>query len=173
VIQGAHGYSIPQSHLTDMHEEVHIQQKGIKALQHITTMLKAESQEGYDELAQEKFKAESTTAIDVQRHEAAAAKAELVSELADANKRRDDDAKKLKEELKYMEDHFSQAEDRANDEEHEYQAEADAFERLRIEYNKNVKEAEDLEREELSRREQEKILLAAWPKFTETSEWKR
>lgn len=59
-----------------MHEEVHIQQKGIKALQHITTMLKAESQEGYDELAQEKFKAESTTAIDVQRHEAAAAKAE-------------------------------------------------------------------------------------------------
>ena len=51
VIQGAQDYSIPQSHLTDMHEEVHIQQKGKKALQHITTMLKAESQEGYDEQA--------------------------------------------------------------------------------------------------------------------------
>ena len=37
---------------------------------------------------------------------------------------------------------FSQAEDRANDEEQEYRAEAEAFEKLCNEYNLNVKELE-------------------------------
>ena len=42
---------------------------------------------------------------------------------------------------------FSQAEDRAHDEEQEYRAEAEAFEKLRNEYNTKVKELEALEKD--------------------------
>ena len=76
----------------------------------------------------------------------------------------------------YYKNNFSQAEDRANDEEQEYRAEAEAFEKLRNEYNTNVKELENLEKDKskssVSLREAEKINLQPWPKTTELSSWK-
>ena len=68
----------------------------------------------------------------------------------------------------------TEAEGRANDEEQECRAEADAFERLRNEYNKTVEELEDLEKSKsrISRGEQEKLTRSQWPKATETSKWK-
>ena len=69
-----------------------------------------------------------------------------------------------------------QAEDRANDEEQELRAEAEAFEKLRNEYNANVIELENLEKDKskssVSLREAEKINLQPWPKTTELSSWK-
>ena len=46
----------------------------------------------------------------------------------------------MEERQDHYKNNFSQAEDRANDEEQEYRAEAEAFEKLRNEYNLNVKE---------------------------------
>ena len=46
--------------------------------------------------------------------------------------------KKMEDRKDYYKNNFSQAEDRANDEEQEYRAEAEAFEKLRNEYNTNV-----------------------------------
>ena len=57
-----------------------------------------------------------------------------------------DDLKKMEERKDHYKNNFSQAEDRANDEEQEYRAEAEAFEKLRNEYNTNVIELENLRR---------------------------
>ena len=58
----------------------------------------------------------------------------------------------------------------------EYRAEAEAFEKLRNEYNTNVMELENLEKDKskpsISQRESEKITLQPWPKTTELSAWK-
>ena len=54
---------------------------------------------------------------------------------------------KMEERKDHYKNNFSQAEDRANDEEQGYRAEAEAFEKLRNEYNLNVKELEILERD--------------------------
>ena len=87
-----------------------------------------------------------------------------------------DDLKKMEERKDYYKNNFSQAEDRANDEEQELRAEAEAFEKLRNEYNANVIELEDLEKDKsrssVSLREAEKINLQPWPKTTELSSWK-
>lgn len=98
VIQGAQDYSIPQSHLADMHMEVHVQQKEIEALEEPNLKVKAEPQRALDELAQQELEAGSTLAIAVQRHEATAAQAELQSERDESNKKREEEVKKLKEE---------------------------------------------------------------------------
>ena len=45
-----------------------------------------------------------------------------------------DELKKMEDRKDYYKNNFSQAEDRANDEEQEYRAEAEAFEKLRNEY---------------------------------------
>ena len=82
----------------------------------------------------------------------------------------------MEERKDYYKNNFSQAEDRANDEEQEYRAEAEAFEKLRNEYNTNVVELENLEKDKarssVSQREAEKITLQPWPKTTELSSWK-
>ena len=74
----------------------------------------------------------------------------------------------------HYKNNFPEAEGRANDEEQECRAEADAFERLRNEYNKTVKELEDLEKSKsgISRGEQGKLTRSQWPQVTETSKWK-
>ena len=70
--------------------------------------------------------------------------AKLKAELDEMKQERNAEVQNLQDELKKMEDrkdyyqnNFSQAEDRANDEEQEYRAEAEAFEKLRNEYNTN------------------------------------
>ena len=109
--------------------------------------------------------------------------AKLKAELDEMKQEKNNEVRNLQDELKKMEDrkdyyknNFSQAEDRANDEEQEYRAEAEAFEKLRNEYNTNVKELENLERDKskssVSLREAEKISLQPWPKTTELSSWK-
>ena len=55
----------------------------------------------------------------------------------------------MKQEKDHYKNNFSQAEDPANDEEQGYRAEAEAFEKLRNEYNLNVKELEILERDKI------------------------
>ena len=100
----------------------------------------------------------------------------------EAGQEKNEEVRKLKDDLQKMEerkDHyknnFSQAEDRrrANDEEQEYRAEAEAFEKLRNEYRLNVKELETFERDKtkstVSLREAEKINIAPWPKTIEVS----
>ena len=72
---------------------------------------------------------------------------------------KNEEVRSLRDELKKMEEwkngkdyyknNFSQAEDRANDEEQEYRAEAEAFEKLRNEYNTNVVELENLEKDKI------------------------
>ena len=105
--------------------------------------------------------------------------AKLKAELDEMKQERNAEVRNLQDELKKMEDrkdyyknNFSLAEDRANDEEQEYRAEAEAFEKLRNEYNTNVKELENLERDRskssVSLREAEKISLQPWPKTTGT-----
>ena len=109
--------------------------------------------------------------------------AKLKAELDEMKQERNAEVRNLQDELRKMEDrkdyyknNFSQAEDRANDEEQEYRAEAEAFEKLRNEYNINVKELENLEKDRskssVSLREAEKINLQPWPKTTELSSWK-
>ena len=105
--------------------------------------------------------------------------ARLKAELEEMKQEKNVEIRNLRDELKKMEDrkeyyknNFSQAEDRANDEEQEYRAEAEAFEKLRNEYNTNVVEFENLEKDKakssVSQREAEKITLQSWPKTTET-----
>ena len=81
----------------------------------------------------------------------------------------------MEERKDYYKNNFSQAEDRANNKEQEYRAEAEAFEKLRHEYNTNVVELENLEKDKakssISQREVEKITLQPWPKTTELSSW--
>ena len=109
--------------------------------------------------------------------------AKLKAELDEMKQEKNVEVRNLQDELRKMEDrkdyyknNFSQAEDRANDEEQEYRAEAEAFEKLRNEYNTNVKELENLEKDRskssVSLREAEKINLQPWPKTTELSSWK-
>ena len=109
--------------------------------------------------------------------------AKLKAELDEMKQEKNVEVRSLQDELRKMEDrkdyyknNFSQAEDRANDEEQEYRAEAEAFEKLRNEYNTNVKELENLEKDRskssVSLREAEKINLQPWPKTTELSSWK-
>ena len=106
--------------------------------------------------------------------------AKLRSEMEEMKQEKNEEVRRLKDELQKMEepkDHyknnFSQAEDRASDEEQEYRAEAEAFEKLRNEYNLNVKELEilegDLSKSTVSLRESEKINPQQWPKTTELS----
>ena len=110
--------------------------------------------------------------------------AKLESEMEEMKQeKKNEEVRKLKDYLQKMEerkDHyknnFSQADDRANYEEQEYRAEAEAFEKLRHEYNLNIKELEILERGKtkstVSLREAEKINIAPWPKTIEVSSWK-
>eukprot|EP00435_Cladocopium_sp_Y103_P031083 s1948_g7.t2 len=100
-----------------------------------------------------------------------------------ANLEKEKEVKKLREDLQYAEerkDHYknnySQMEDGYIDEEKAYQAEADAFERLGNEYNKNVKDLQELENEKgksrISRREADRISLPDWPKVNGVAELK-
>ena len=109
--------------------------------------------------------------------------AKLKAEMEEMKQERNSEVQALRESLRKMEerkDHYknnySQAEDRANDEEQEFRAEARAFEKLRNEYNANVLEMENMEKDKskpsVSLREAEKISLQPWPKITELSSWK-
>ena len=72
---------------------------------------------------------------------------EMKQEKNEEVRRLQDDLKKMEDRKDHCKNNFSQAEDRAHDEEQEYRAEAEAFEKLRNEYNTNVKELEILERD--------------------------
>ena len=109
--------------------------------------------------------------------------AKLRAEMEEMKREKNEEVRRLQDDLKKMEDRkdhyknsFSQAEDRAHDEEQEYCAEADAFEKLRNEYNTNVKELDSMEKDKskssVSLRESEKFNLQPWPKTTELASWK-
>eukprot|EP00435_Cladocopium_sp_Y103_P049810 s1489_g15.t1 len=147
--------------------------------------MKAESSALRDELMMERMKAESSVALNTQHDAIEAAKKSFQDELSEAKLKMENDTKKLREDLKYAEerkDHyknnFAQVEDRYLDEEKAYQAEADAFERLRNEYNKSVQDLKDMEKEneksrsKISRREAEKIVIQDWPRVDGVESWK-
>eukprot|EP00435_Cladocopium_sp_Y103_P049150 s608_g14.t1 len=146
---------------------------------------KDECQTLMDELTMERMKAEQSVALNTQHDEVEAVKKKFTDELNEAKLKEENEVKKLREDFKYAEErkdyyknNYAQMEDRYMDEEKECQAEADAFERLRNEYNKNVKEFQDLEKENeksksrISRREAEKITISDWPKIEEVAGWK-
>eukprot|EP00435_Cladocopium_sp_Y103_P017039 s4605_g4.t1 len=138
-----------------------------------------------DELVMERMKAESSVALNTQHDAIEAAKKSFQDELNEAKVKMENDTKKLREDLKYAEErknhyknNYAQVEDRYLDEEKAYQAEADAFERLRNEYNKNVQDLKDMEKEneksrsKISRREAEKITVQDWPRVDGVESWK-
>eukprot|EP00435_Cladocopium_sp_Y103_P025293 s1635_g6.t1 len=146
---------------------------------------KSEYQALMDELVMERMKAESSVALNTQHDAIEAAKKSFQNELNEAKLKMENDTKKLREDLQYAEerkDHYknnyAQVEDRYLDEEKAYQAEADAFERLRNEYNKSVQDLKDLEKEnekskaKISRREAEKINILDWPRVDAVESWK-
>ena len=109
--------------------------------------------------------------------------AKLRAEMEEMKREKNEEVRRLQDDLKKMEDRkdhyknsFSQAEDRAHDEEQEYRAEAEAFEKLRNEYDTNVRELEALEKDKskssVSLRVSEKLNLQPWPKTTELASWK-
>ena len=182
IIKGATDYSIPESHLTEMHRLVSERQTEVEEMSNTIAALKLEN------------KAASSPAQNLQaimygssnnafpRNECEEKCAKLKAELEEMKQEKKSEVNALRDELKKMEerkDHyknnFSQAEDRANDEEQEFRAEAEAFEKLRNEYNTNVIELENLEKDKskssISQREAEKINLQPWPKTTELSSW--
>eukprot|EP00435_Cladocopium_sp_Y103_P043617 s3693_g12.t1 len=114
---------------------------------------------------------------------------ELQAELNEGRvhqERREADQLRFKSEYKALRDELmmermkaeSSVEDRYLDEEKAYQAEADAFERLRNEYNKSVQDLKDMEKEneksrsKISRREAEKIVIQDWPRVDGVESWK-
>ena len=109
--------------------------------------------------------------------------ARLKAEMDELKRKKDEEIQLLQDDLKKAEDRkdhykncFSQAEDHAYDVEQEYRAEAEAFEKLRNEYNTNIKELEALEKDKsrssVSLRESEKLTLQPWPRTTELAAWK-
>ena len=109
--------------------------------------------------------------------------ARLRAEMEEMKRKKNEEVQRLQDDLKRAGDRrdhykncFSQAEDHAYDVEQEYRAEAEAFEKLRNEYNTNIKELEALEKDKskssVSLRESEKLNLQPWPKTTELASWK-
>ena len=183
VIKGATDYSIPESHLTEMHHLAKERFAEVEEMSSTIAALKLENQAASSSLQNMPATLFGSPNNAMPRSECEEKCARLKAELEEMKQEKNVEVRNLQDELKKMEDrkdyyknNFSQAEDRANDEEQEYRAEAEAFEKLRNEYNTNVKELENLEKDKskssVSLREAEKINLQPWPKTTELSSWK-
>ena len=183
VIKGATDYSIPESHLTEMHQLANERFAEVEEMSSTIAALKLENQAHSSSSMNRPTTLHGYPSNAMPRNECEEKCAKLKAELDEMKQEKNNEIRNLQDELKKMEDrkdyyknNFSQAEDRANDEEQEYRAEAEAFEKLRNEYNTNVKELENLERDRskssVSLREAEKISLQPWPKTTELSSWK-
>ena len=183
VIKGATDYSIPESHLTEMHHLANERFAEVEEMSSTIAALKLENQAASSSLQNMPATLLGNPSNAMPRSECEEKCARLKAELEEMKQEKNAEVRNLQDELKKMEDwkdyyknNFSQAEDRANDEEQEYRAEAEAFEKLRNEYNTNVKELENLEKDKskssVSLREAEKINLQPWPKTTELSSWK-
>ena len=183
VIKGATDYSIPESHLTEMHHLANERFAEVEEMSSTIATLKLENQAASSSLQNMPATLLGNPSSAMPRSECEEKCAKLKAELEEMKQEKNVEVRNLQDELKKMEDrkdyyknNFSQAEDRANDEEQEYRAEAEAFEKLRNEYNTNVKELENLEKDRskssVSLREAEKINLQPWPKTTELSSWK-
>ena len=182
VIKGATDYSIPESHLTEMHQLASERFAEVEEMSSTIAALKLENQAASSSSQNKPATLLGYPSNAMPRNECEEKCAKLKAEL-DEMKQEKVEVRNLQDELRKMEDrkdyyknNFSQAEDRANDEEQEYRAEAEAFEKLRNECNTNVKELENLEKDRskssVSLREAEKINLQPWPKTTELSSWK-
>ena len=183
VIKGATDYSIPESHLTEMHHLANERFAEVEEMSSTIAALKLENQAASSSLQNMPATLLGNPSSAMPRSECEEKCAKLKAELEEMKQEKNVEVRNLQDELKKMEDrkdyyknNFSQAEDRANDEEQEYRVEAEAFEKLRNEYNTNVKELENLEKDRskssVSLREAEKINLQPWPKTTELSSWK-
>ena len=183
VIKGATDYSIPESHLTEMHHLANERFAEVEEMSSTIAAFKLENQAASSSLQNMPATLLGNPSSAMPRSECEEKCAKLKAELEEMKQEKNVEVRNLQDELKKMEDrkdyyknNFSQAEDRANDEEQEYRAEAEAFEKLRNEYNTNVKELENLEKDRskssVSLREAEKINLQPWPKTTELSSWK-
>ena len=183
IIQGATDYSIPESHLTDMHLLLGEKQSEMEEMSSMISALKLENQAATSSSQSGQMMLLGSASGANPRNECEEKCAKLKAELEEMKQEKRSEVQALRDDLKKMEerkDHyknnFSQAEDRANDEEQEFRAEAEAFEKLRNEYNANVIELENLEKDKsrssVSLREAEKINLQPWPKTTELSSWK-
>ena len=183
VIKGATDYSIPESHLTEMHQLANERYAEVEEMSSTIVALKLENQAHSSSSKNRPTTLHGYPSNAMPRNECEEKCAKPKAELDEMKQENNNEVRNLQDELKKMEDrkdyyknNFSQAEDRANDEEQEYRAEAEAFEKLRNEYNTNVKELENLERDRskssVSLREAEKISLQPWPKTTELSSWK-
>ena len=184
VIKGATDYSIPESHLTEMHQLASERFAEVEEMSSTIAALKLENQAASSSSQNKPATLLGYPSNAMPRNECEEKCAKLKAELDEMKQEKNVEVRNLQGELRKMEDrkdyyknNFSQAEDRANDEEQEYWAEAEAFEKLRNEYNTNVKELENLEKDRskssVSLREAEKINLQPWPKTTELSSWKR
>ena len=183
VIKGATDYSIPESHLVEMHQLASERFAEVEEMSCTIAALKLENQAASSSSQNKPATLLGYPSNAMPRNECEEKCAKLKAELDEMKQERNAEVRNLQDELRKMEDrkdyyknNFSQAEDRANDEEQEYRAEAEAFEKLRNEYNTNVKELENLEKDRskssVSLREAEKINLQTWPKTTELSSWK-
>ena len=183
VIHGATDYSIPESHLTEMHQIVNERQTEVEEMSKTITALKLENQAASSSMQNLQLVQHGSGSSAYPRNECEEKCAKLKAELEEMKQEKKtevqalrDDLKKMEERKDYYKNSFSQAEDRANDEEQELRAEAEAFETLRNEYNANVIELENLEKDKsrssVSLREAERISLQPWPKTTELSSWK-
>eukprot|EP00435_Cladocopium_sp_Y103_P000356 s2334_g1.t1 len=117
-----------QSELQAELHEGHVHQERREADQ---LRFKSEYKTLMEELMMERMKAESSVALNTQHDAIEAAKKAFQEELNEAKLKMENDTKKLREDLKYAEerkDHyknnFAQVEDRYQDEEKAYQAEA-------------------------------------------------
>ena len=183
IIKGATDYSIPESHLTDMHQLIGEHQSEMEEMSSMIAMLKLENQAASSSSHGGQMMLLGSASGANPRDECEEKCAKLKAELEEMKQEKKSEMQALRDDLKKMEerkDHyknnFSQAEDRANDEEQEFRAAAEAFEKLRNEYNANVIELENLEKDKsrssISLREAEKINLQPWPRTTELSSWK-
>ena len=183
IIKGATDYSIPESHLTEMHHLVSERQTEVEEMSSTIAALKLENQAASSSVQNMQAIMYGSSNNAFPRNECEEKCAKLKAELEEMKQEKKSEVNALRDELTKMEDrkdyyknNFSQAEDRANDEEQEFRAEAEAFEKLRNEYNANVIELENLEKDKskssISQREAEKINLQPWPKTTELSSWK-
>ena len=183
VVKGATDYSIPESHLTEMHHLVSERQTEVEEMSSTIAALKLENQAASSSAQNMQAIMYGSSNNAFPRNECEEKCAKLKAELEEMKQEKKSEVNALRDELTKMEErkdyyknNFSQAEDRANDEEQEFRAEAEAFEKLRNEYNANVIELENLEKDRskssVSQREAEKINLQPWPKTTELSSWK-
>ena len=145
VIKGATDYTIPESHLTEMHHLVSERQTEVEEMSNTIAALKLENQAASSSTQNLQAIMYGSSNNAFPRNECEEKCAKLKAELEEMKQEKKSEVNALRDELKKMEErkdyyknNFSQAEDRANDEEQEFRAEAEAFEKLRNEYNTNV-----------------------------------